>query len=347
MARRRARRFSAAGTSLAASTTALAVTLAARRPARRAGRPRHGRQGSPPWATTSKPKTGATSPTAPRPATSRTKPSVRPAARSTNGRWYESRHARPARRRAPHSHAARRTARQHRQPVSRHQVLRRPRRAQRQANARRPAPGHSDAARQGRSPSPGSPASWSASTCPSSNAGRIATARRSACAATSAAARPAAPVEPYWPGMFILFRSATSGKYDHDFAQISVRAKSNGQDVPGPDHRAARLVDVRHVVHARRPGAPVRVPRHSRPHRQRPPVLEHALRQQDAVRRRLLRERRQPRQRPHVVDALGHRRPAVYVIPPQGQTVANLMRAPREAGTNSPTAVSRVFKALR
>lgn len=41
-------------------------------------------------------------------------------------------------------------------------------------------------------------------------------------------------VEPYWPGMFILFRSETSQKYDHDFAQITVRAGDNGRDVPGP-----------------------------------------------------------------------------------------------------------------
>ncbi len=41
-------------------------------------------------------------------------------------------------------------------------------------------------------------------------------------------------IEPYWPGMFILFRSAHSGKHDHDHAQITIRAKNNGQDVPGP-----------------------------------------------------------------------------------------------------------------
>lgn len=41
-------------------------------------------------------------------------------------------------------------------------------------------------------------------------------------------------VEPYWPGMFILFRSETSQKYDHDHAQITVRAGNNGRDVPGP-----------------------------------------------------------------------------------------------------------------
>ena len=41
-------------------------------------------------------------------------------------------------------------------------------------------------------------------------------------------------VEPYWPGMFIMFRSETTPKYDHDFAQLAVRARPNGQDVPGP-----------------------------------------------------------------------------------------------------------------
>ncbi len=45
---------------------------------------------------------------------------------------------------------------------------------------------------------------------------------------------PDGTVESYWPGMFILFRSETSAKYDHDFAQITVRAGNNGRDVPGP-----------------------------------------------------------------------------------------------------------------
>jgi hypothetical protein len=45
---------------------------------------------------------------------------------------------------------------------------------------------------------------------------------------------PDGEVEPYWPGMFILFRSAHNGKHDHDFAQITVRARNNGQDVEGP-----------------------------------------------------------------------------------------------------------------
>lgn len=41
-------------------------------------------------------------------------------------------------------------------------------------------------------------------------------------------------VEPYWPGFFLLFRSETSKKYDEDFAQISIRAQPNGRDIGGP-----------------------------------------------------------------------------------------------------------------
>jgi len=41
-------------------------------------------------------------------------------------------------------------------------------------------------------------------------------------------------VEPYWPGFFLLFRSETSKKFDKDFAQISIRARGNGRDIPGP-----------------------------------------------------------------------------------------------------------------
>jgi hypothetical protein len=41
-------------------------------------------------------------------------------------------------------------------------------------------------------------------------------------------------VEPYWPGFFLLFRSATSQRFEEDYAQISVRAKENGRDIGGP-----------------------------------------------------------------------------------------------------------------
>lgn len=42
-------------------------------------------------------------------------------------------------------------------------------------------------------------------------------------------------VEPYWPGFFILFRSDTSKHIDQDHAQISFRAQPSGQDLPGPE----------------------------------------------------------------------------------------------------------------
>lgn len=45
---------------------------------------------------------------------------------------------------------------------------------------------------------------------------------------------PDGSIEPYWPGTFIMFRSETSSKYPQDFAQLMVRARPNGQDVPGP-----------------------------------------------------------------------------------------------------------------
>jgi len=41
-------------------------------------------------------------------------------------------------------------------------------------------------------------------------------------------------VDSYWPGMFVLFRSETSRKFKTDYAQISIRARRNGRDVPGP-----------------------------------------------------------------------------------------------------------------
>lgn len=42
---------------------------------------------------------------------------------------------------------------------------------------------------------------------------------------------PDGDVEPYWPGMFILFRSETSRNIESDFAQITVRANRRGQDM--------------------------------------------------------------------------------------------------------------------
>ena len=41
-------------------------------------------------------------------------------------------------------------------------------------------------------------------------------------------------VEPYWPGFFVLFRSETSRKFEEDYAQISFRAQRSGRDFAGP-----------------------------------------------------------------------------------------------------------------
>lgn len=41
-------------------------------------------------------------------------------------------------------------------------------------------------------------------------------------------------LEPYWPGFFILFRSETSKGIERDFAQLSFRAQSSGLDLAGP-----------------------------------------------------------------------------------------------------------------
>ena len=41
--------------------------------------------------------------------------------------------------------------------------------------------------------------------------------------------------EPYWPGMFIVFRSETDSKHEKDSAFIRVRANSRGFDVTGPE----------------------------------------------------------------------------------------------------------------
>lgn len=41
-------------------------------------------------------------------------------------------------------------------------------------------------------------------------------------------------LEAYWPGYFILFRSETSREFEKDFAQIAFRAQQSGKDLPGP-----------------------------------------------------------------------------------------------------------------
>ena len=41
-------------------------------------------------------------------------------------------------------------------------------------------------------------------------------------------------VDAYWPGFFVLFRSETDKRFDEDYAQISIRAQSSGRDLGGP-----------------------------------------------------------------------------------------------------------------
>ncbi|MGI9455151.1 MAG: hypothetical protein ACR2NU_01230 [Aeoliella sp.] len=42
---------------------------------------------------------------------------------------------------------------------------------------------------------------------------------------------PKGQTDQYWPGMFLLFRSETSGNIESDFAQISIRSNSRGNDI--------------------------------------------------------------------------------------------------------------------
>jgi hypothetical protein len=42
---------------------------------------------------------------------------------------------------------------------------------------------------------------------------------------------PDGEVEPYWPGLFVLFRSETSRKFDHDFAELTIRSGPRGNDL--------------------------------------------------------------------------------------------------------------------
>lgn len=45
---------------------------------------------------------------------------------------------------------------------------------------------------------------------------------------------PEGEAEPYWPGMFIVFRSETSRKVEKDSAYVTVRANGRGGDMKGP-----------------------------------------------------------------------------------------------------------------
>ncbi len=156
----------------------------------------------------------------------------------------------------------------------------------------------------------------------------------------------AGQVEPYWPGQFILFRSAASGKHDHDFAQLSVRARSNGKDVPGP------------VIE--QPGwwtFGMSFTPDGQVHQYAHAGID------DLTESDLLFSSFPYGNKTQLVDAffvnvanLDNGRtwstpwiiddPAVYVVPPQGQTLANLTGRSGGSG-NRPSAVARVFNALR
>ncbi len=41
-------------------------------------------------------------------------------------------------------------------------------------------------------------------------------------------------VDAYWPGFFVLFRSETDKRFKEDYAQISIRAQASGRDLGGP-----------------------------------------------------------------------------------------------------------------
>ena len=156
---------------------------------------------------------------------------------------------------------------------------------------------------------------------------------------------PTGQLEPYWPGMFILFRSAASGKYDHDFAQISVRARSNGQDVAGPAieqpgwwtfgmsftpdgqvHQYA-CPGVRDLTESDRLFS-------STPYGNKTQFVDAFFVNVANL------DNGRTWSTPWVIDD-----PEVFVIPPQGQTVANLTRGGREGGAQ--TAVNRMFNSLK
>ncbi|HMO85443.1 MAG TPA: hypothetical protein PKC18_11050 [Lacipirellulaceae bacterium] len=156
-------------------------------------------------------------------------------------------------------------------------------------------------------------------------------------------------VEPYWPGMFILFRSSATDKYDRDFAQISVRARANGSDVPGPKieehgwwtfgisftpdgqvHQYARE-GVGDLTAADRLYS-------SMPYGNQTLFVDSFFVNVANL------DNGRTWSTPWVIDD-----PTVYVIPPQGQSLRNLT-GPGNGGTSSrggDTAVNRMFDAFR
>jgi hypothetical protein len=152
-------------------------------------------------------------------------------------------------------------------------------------------------------------------------------------------------VEPYWPGFFILFRSETSKQFDRDFAQISFRAQPTGQDLAGseihepgwwtfgmsftPDgqiHYYAHagvddLNDDDHLYSSFAYGW-------------------QALRFDNFFLNVANWDNGQTWSTPWVIDD-----PAFYVIPPEGQTVANLVR--KRSGSSPQGGISSAMKTFR
>ena len=148
--------------------------------------------------------------------------------------------------------------------------------------------------------------------------------------------------EPYWPGMFLLFRSAASGKYDHDHAQVSVRARTDGQDVPGPTIEqpgwwtfGLSFTPDGQVHQYASPGVDDLTESDrmfsSTPYGNKTQFVDAFFVNVANL------DNGRTWSTPWVIDD-----PTVYVIPPEGQTVAALMRGPRESTTQ--TAVNRVFR---
>ena len=159
---------------------------------------------------------------------------------------------------------------------------------------------------------------------------------------------PAGQVEPYWPGQFILFRSSTSAKYDHDFAQLSVRARANGQDVAGPvieepgwwTFGMSFTPDgqVHQYAHAGVDDLTADdLLFSSFPYGNKTQLIDAFFVNVANL------DNGRTWSTPWIIDD-----PALYVIPPQGQTLANLTgRGANNGGNNNPSAVSRVFNAFR
>jgi hypothetical protein len=157
---------------------------------------------------------------------------------------------------------------------------------------------------------------------------------------------PDGALEPYWPGMFILFRSETSEKYDRDHAQLTVRARNNGQDVPGPiiDERGWWTLGMSFTpdgqVHQyARPGIGDLTEDDrlfsSMPYGNKTQFLDAFFVNVANL------DNGRTWSTPWVIDDA-----MVYVIPPQGQTLAGLTRSAPPQG-EAQTAVNRMFQALR